>query len=610
MNIWTLLGIAPTPDTREIKRAYARRLKVTRPEDDPAAFQELHEAYQTALQMAQFVVVDPGEEDAGEPEPQASTLPEPAALQEAAWDQRAALQHEHEHAWEHPVAAFREEAWERPVAAYREPVDPAALAEERRRQREEARAQAQAASDAAFEQAQRLWGQFIDGAHIAPRWHLTQLLDSSEMLNLEVREHFELFVLQYCAGEACTDELREEMAAIYRWEEDDTFIARRLPQAASEALARLRAGRSFRDFQARAATEPAVAALLKDDAGWRFCSTISGAFTREVQREVALVRGYHAEMLHFKLNTSVFEEWERRVEGRRYFFETALKSCAIGLAPYLCAVTFGEYWGLKFNLLLLLAVCLPLALGAGAAWAHYQPLARLRGSNWSFDLVHDVRHRPQWQFGWMALYAVFSTLMFIPDPPALLTWAVTASMVGAALGAAFANSVIFTGITFAIAALIGLSVGASLSDRPFGPYGYVACAAGVFAGMQMHYRGGADFWDWLGKGAWIARLRYVWLAGAVALLLLADTSPLPLNLHAALTWVWLLGGLLLSRPTIHHAVGVGGGFIIWAGLCIALTKSSVLNASPMMSIAAATSAVAIYMLVNISRATKHQHPFS
>ena len=600
MNIWTTLGIAPTPDTREIKRAYARRLKVTRPEDDPAAFQELHQAYQTALQMAQFVVVEPGEEDVGGPAPQACALPEPAAL----------LLQEHEQAWEHPVAAFREEAWEHPVAAYREPVDPAVLEEQRRREREEARAQAQLASDAAFEQAQRLWGQFIDSAHVAPRWQLQHLLESGDMFNLEVREHFELFALSYCAGDACTDGLREEMAAIYRWEEDDTFIARRLPQAAGDALARLRAVRSYQQFQVRAASEPAVAALLKDDAGWRFCSTISGAFTREMQREIALVRGYHAEMLHFKLNTSVFEEWERRVEGRRYFVETVLKSCAVGLAPYLCAVTFGDYWGLKFNLLLLLAVCLPLALGAGAAWAHYQPLARLRGSNWSFDLVHDVRHRPRWQFGWMALYAVFSTLMFIPDPPAALTWAVTAAMVGAAPLAAFANSVVFTGITFAIAALIGLLIGASLSDRPFEPYGYVACAAGVFAGMQMHYRGGADLWVWLGKDAWIARLRYAWLAGASALLVLADASPLPLNLHAALTWVWLLGGLLLSRPTIHHAAGVGGGFIIWAGLCIVLTKSSVLNASPMMSIAAATSAVAIYMLVNMSRATKHQHQFS
>lgn len=46
---WQILGIKRTATEREIKSAYARKLKVTRPEDDAEAFQRLVEARDTAL---------------------------------------------------------------------------------------------------------------------------------------------------------------------------------------------------------------------------------------------------------------------------------------------------------------------------------------------------------------------------------------------------------------------------------------------------------------------------------------------------------------------------------------------------------------------------------
>ena len=48
---WALreLGLRPDADERAIKRAYAAKLKTTRPEDDPEGFQRLHAAYQAAL---------------------------------------------------------------------------------------------------------------------------------------------------------------------------------------------------------------------------------------------------------------------------------------------------------------------------------------------------------------------------------------------------------------------------------------------------------------------------------------------------------------------------------------------------------------------------------
>lgn len=49
MSCWTVLGLPASSDARNIKRQYARLLKITRPDEDPAAFQRLREAYEQAL---------------------------------------------------------------------------------------------------------------------------------------------------------------------------------------------------------------------------------------------------------------------------------------------------------------------------------------------------------------------------------------------------------------------------------------------------------------------------------------------------------------------------------------------------------------------------------
>ncbi len=63
------LGLDTDADVRAVKRAYAQRLRHTRPDDDPEGFQQLHEAYQDALGWV--------ERHAGEPRALPSPAPAP-----------------------------------------------------------------------------------------------------------------------------------------------------------------------------------------------------------------------------------------------------------------------------------------------------------------------------------------------------------------------------------------------------------------------------------------------------------------------------------------------------------------------------------------------------
>src|SRR5215831_16686077 len=51
--LWQQLGVAPTTDEAAIRRAYARRLRDVRPDDNPEGFQQLVEARDLALRLAQ-----------------------------------------------------------------------------------------------------------------------------------------------------------------------------------------------------------------------------------------------------------------------------------------------------------------------------------------------------------------------------------------------------------------------------------------------------------------------------------------------------------------------------------------------------------------------------
>jgi len=52
MDIWDLLGISPTNDIKQIKKAYSVKLKIYHPEEHPEMFSKLNEAYNFAISYA------------------------------------------------------------------------------------------------------------------------------------------------------------------------------------------------------------------------------------------------------------------------------------------------------------------------------------------------------------------------------------------------------------------------------------------------------------------------------------------------------------------------------------------------------------------------------
>lgn len=57
MNCWEILGIEPTVEIKTIKKAYAVKLRIHHPEDDPEGFNQLRVAYEEALNEAKVLKV-------------------------------------------------------------------------------------------------------------------------------------------------------------------------------------------------------------------------------------------------------------------------------------------------------------------------------------------------------------------------------------------------------------------------------------------------------------------------------------------------------------------------------------------------------------------------
>lgn len=573
MTAWEVLGIEETGDERAIKRAYAKRLKVTRPDDDAHGFQLLRDAYEFALRMAAYLRDQEGESAGAADVPISAPGPDPLAVSAPA-----------------------------PLADDISPVGVAVF--------HDAHYQPTASAPDARDIAQGVWAAFLQVAAVAPRHQLQAMAASEAMLSLDVRDHVELCAVSYCATDACDDDLREVIAEHFEWASDMALVRRELPRQAADTVERLRAAESYRQFTEHARNNPTTAALLADSPGRAFPRAWNRKFVLDMRGLLAAVRWHHREMLVFKLNEEVVDTWSRRVEKRRYFLQTALWS--LGAAIILSMVAAGILGAnemVERYIVWSTLGCFAVALAGGAGIEHL--LANPTVSTWRERLLHEWRYLPAVQFGWIGALGVLGMLFLIPEPPALVTGLGALLAVGCVLVACVANSAVLNGFAFTLSILFGIGIGLGIEARGQGDFGILVYSAAATAALQLFYRGGSDLWAWLNTpDVWIARMRVAWLSATVAVYGLAGYSNAAPPLLHFLAGALVLAGMLLSRPTIHPLVGLAGGVALRVFAAPLMPDGFTLRGSPLAVMFMMLTALVIFMAVNMKRSAEHQQQFA
>ena len=331
---------------------------------------------------------------------------------------------------------------------------------------------------------------------------------------------------------------------------------------------------------------------------------------------VRTVRWQHPELLEWKLNREVFDSWESRVENRRYFFQTAFTSLLGGVFLWACAMVILALLDIRPDGFVAF-VASEAFVFALIGWFVLSPptAAAARIADWwrrhTGEMIHENRYLPRWQFGWIGLYAFASLCLFIPAPSVPTIYAVGALMLASALLATFSNSAVLNKMGFIISTVVGVGTGSVMAGTAFAPFGVFTCIMAATCAMQLLYRGGADLFSWLAlPNRVFPPLRAAWLVGAIVLVAAAHAAPVPENVYAAATWLWILAGMLLTRPSIHHFIPWVGGVFLSKFIVNALPKPSMLTFQPMSTFVFLLIAITAFMAVNMFRANEHQHQFS
>ena len=539
-SLWAILGTEPTGDERALKRAYAKRLKVTRPEDDPAAFQELREAYEYALRHAHQFSAELQEQGQAEEtaEAQPASLTADMAKAETPSAEAAEL-------W----GVIDDAAQDAPAELWgviaQEQMPPPEL-------------WGVVAIDPVQEAANLWQGCLALTRHANASDVLAGILQDDAMLNLDVREEFELCALRYCAGAGYKLPLRQALFEQLGWDHDFSYLARSHADLVRGAVQRYRADRSFAHFSDNRDSYPGLDCLMSQQPPSAYARQLfDRKFTLQLRELLHAIRWQHGEMLAYKLDTDLFEQWEHAVHAKRYFKQTALASGGLGFVLHFMLAGVLDAAGFK--------------LGDAAAYASllcFQALAfgllAMHALRWPaplFARLDSLQEALQdrlpvlWQrfglrqLGWIAPYLTLALLLFLPERSDTVRLVTAAGLCASALLAYAMNRQLLHGM------LLFLVLGMSLFAAMFmSGKGQSALAVGdampmMFCLAALALRSATGLYGDCGwPEALLPRLRAAWLIGCAGLLSLLYVQQMPAALVGAALYVWSCAGLLFS-PT-------------------------------------------------------------
>lgn len=497
---WSVLEIDAGSDERAVKRAYARQLKTTRPDDDPDAFQRLRAAYEYALEALRH--------RADAPAPAAA--PAPLALDKVALA----------------------------------PPPPVVLQVQR------------ADTLSADALAHAAWGDFLETHTLAPLASLAAAQADERLHGFDARDAFELLAARHAADDACPPDLRAALAAHFDWTGRGGPVLRRDPDLAATVLGRHAADIGWDSLVEQAASDPLLAYLTQDSVPKKLPRRWDGHFVRTMRDTLLNIRWRHPDLLAHRMNHDVFHWWEAQVAEKRYFRQTAGWSIAAGLGLFLLTMTVTQPpagidetlgAGLLFVLFQLIAV------GAGA-WLAVRPPQALYARalvvqiRWFGKPLLDARFDRAWQVGWMAPLAILAVLLLVPDPhPALLVAESLGMTVCAAL-AILASSPSMTKVRFAlafVAAILTVVFGGAIYPFSFVPDWTLLCF--VLALFTVFLNPGTVLFRCVGLDRKrLSELRAGWLTACLVLAFCMHQSILP-AWHEAALMLLFVSGILIGR---------------------------------------------------------------